>query len=330
MSFLAGYVLPGLPHPLLCPEASPSYSRLRAAFASVRDEISSLQPDVLVVYSTMWPSVLGHQVQGRERLQWVHVDDDFHHLGSIPYDFQFHSRLARSVVAEGGRRGLATKLVDYHGFPLDTGTVTALRLLAEEGESSPKRPAIVLSSNVYADRSETVVLAKTVRQALASENLSAVALVISTLSNRLTQSWVEGEGGQCSSLKDHEWNQKILEILSKGRLEDVSQLSRQIHREARVKKVSNFKPFWWLSAALGEHNRYRGNVLAYEAVHGAGCAVVSMTPSPTAARDLEFDEDSPEVYSGDRNVLSSSDGSNPDSTAEAHGPERRGQEGWES
>ena len=35
-------------------------------------------------------------------------------------------------------------------------------------------------------------------------------------------------------------------------LEDVSQLSRQFHREARVtKKVVNFKPFWWWSAAMG-------------------------------------------------------------------------------
>ena len=34
------------------------------------------------------------------------------------------------------------------------------------------------------------------------------------------------------SAKDQEWNLKILEFLQAGRLEDVSQLSRQIHRES--------------------------------------------------------------------------------------------------
>ena len=46
--------------------------------------------------------------------------------------------------------------------------------------------------------------------------------------------------------KDDEWNQKILEFLSEGRLEDVGQLSRTIQQQIRVQKVVNFKPMWWL------------------------------------------------------------------------------------
>lgn len=101
---------------------------------------------------------------------------------------------------------------------------------------------------------------------------------MSTLSNRLHAEFVNPQDDKIHSLKDQEWNQKILEFLGKGRLEDVSQLSRQIQKEARVKKVNNFKPFWWLSSLMGSHNRYAGQVLAYEAVYGTGSAVIGLKP----------------------------------------------------
>ena len=131
---------------------------------------------------------------------------------------------------------------------------------------------------------------------------------ISSLSNRY--SIVEPD--QCpdaiSSKKDEEWNQKFLEFLGKGRLEDVSQLSRQFHREARVtKKVVNYKPFWWLAAVMGETNAYVGDVIEYQPIQGTGAALIGLTPTAQPAPDLEFDEDNVDVYQGERNVLSGYD-----------------------
>ena len=57
---------------------------------------------------------------------------------------------------------------------------------------------------------------------------------------------------------------------------------------------------------MGAHNRYTGTIHAYEPVYGTGCAVVGLTPAPHAARDLEFDESSPDFFAGDRNVLAPS------------------------
>lgn len=296
---LKAFVMPGLPHPLLCPETHAGYHRLRQAFEKAGQEIEDLRPDVLLIYSTMWPSVLGHQVQARAVCEWTHVDEEFHDLGSIPYRVQMDSELARDIVEAGVKRGLHMKSVDYHGFPIDTGSVVTMKL-ANRGQ---KIPAVILSSNIYADRAETVVLGKAVLDGLKAQNKKAVAIVVSTLSNRLHSKFISPEDEKIHSLKDQEWNLKILEFLEKGRLEDVAQLSRQIQKEARVKKVNNFKPFWWLSSVMGAHNRYQGEVLAYEAVYGTGSAVIGLTPAASAARDLEFDEDSPEVYTGERNVL---------------------------
>lgn len=300
---LKGFVLPGLPQPLLTPDANPGYKKLRQAFDQVRDEIEALKPDVILIYSTMWPSVLGHQIQARKKCKWVHVDEEFHDLGSIPYEFTMDSELAHEIVKSGERRGLHMKSVDYEAFPIDTGSVVALKLV------NPKNiPAVIFSSNMYADRAETVVLAKAASDSLKAQNKKAVAIIVSTLSNRLHAEFVNPQDDKIHSLKDQEWNQKILEFLGKGRLEDVSQLSRQIQKEARVKKVNNFKPFWWLSSLMGSHNRYAGQVLAYEAVYGTGSAVIGLKPTEFAARDLEFDEDSPDFYPGERNVLAASTG----------------------
>lgn len=293
------FVLPGLPQPLLTPKANAGYARLREAFEKVRAEIEASGADVILIYSTMWPSVLGHQVQCRELLEWTHVDEEFHDLGSIPYKLKMDGALGRAIVKNGEKRGLHMRPVDYHGFPVDTGSVVALKLINPDN----RIPAVVLSSNMYADRAETVVLGKATLDALKEQNKKAVAVVISTLSNRLHQTFLDPKDDKIHSLKDQEWNLKMIEFFEKGRLEDLSQLSRQIQKEARVKKVNNFKPLWWLSTVSGPHNRYKGEVLAYEPVCGTGSAVVSLVPTEFASRDLEFDEDSPEVFAGERNVL---------------------------
>ena len=140
-------------------------------------------------------------------------------------------------------------------------------------------------------------------------------IVISSLSNRLHTTWIDPKDDAIHSLKDQEWNKKFLEFLGEGRLEDVSQLSRQFHREARVNKVSNFKPFWWLAAVMGQNNLYAGKIFEYQPVYGSGAAVIGLTPAERAARDLEFDENDPDQYLGERNVLGSTDNEDSDESA---------------
>jgi len=67
--------------------------------------------------------------------------------------------------------------------------------------------------------------------------------------------------------------------------------------------VVNFKPFWWLAAVMGQHNDYQGKVYDYAPIHGAGAAVVSLTPSASGVGDKEFDEEDVEIYGGERSVL---------------------------
>jgi reactive intermediate/imine deaminase len=294
------FFVPGIPHPLLCPEKNEGWQRLRDAFDAARKDIEQTDADIMLIYSTMWPSVIGHQIQADPKPEWVHVDELFHDLGSIEYSFKMDSDFAHELQRSATNRGLQSRTVAYHGFPIDTGSVVALKLLNPDNAL----PACIVSSNVYADRAETIVFAKAARDALAAQGKKAVVVVVGTLSNRLFTDFIDPADDHIHSAKDDEWNNKLLEFMAEGRLEDVAQLSREIQEQIRVKKVVNFKPMWWLSGIMGQHNNLEGKVYDYAPLYGTGSAVIGLTPSMKGYGDKEFDEDDVETFSGDRNVIS--------------------------
>jgi len=296
---LFGIYCPPHPQPLLSPDASEGYGKLRDAYETCRKRIEESEADLILVYSTTWPSIIGHQIQAHPEPEWVHVDDDFHFLGSMPYKFRMDVEFAEAFRDAAVSRGLQSRTVAYDGFPIDTGSVVALKLLNPDN----RIPACIVSSNMYANRSETIVLGKSARDAIKGQGKKAVVVVVSSLSNRMFTEHIDPVEDRVHSAKDDEWNRKILEFFADGRLEDLSQLSREIHGQIRVQKVVAYKPAWWMSAAMGQHNNYSGEVLAYEALHGSGGAVVMLTPSSGSVGDKEFDEDDVEHYHGDRGVL---------------------------
>ena len=295
------FVVPVHPHTVLAPEQNEGWNRLRQAYDEAAKIITDSGADLLIIYSTTWPSIIGHQLISDPNPEWVMVDHDFHELGSINYSFNIDAEFAELWNAENKARGLQSRCDNYQGFPIDVGSVVALTLLNPDN----KIPAVIVSSNVYADRSETTVLAKACRDIVKKTGRKAVAITAMSLSNRMFTEHIDPKDDKIHSLKDDEWNRKILEFLGEGRLEDVGQLSRTIQQQIRVQKVVNFKPMWWLSAMNENRNNLTGNVLAYEAVHGAGCAVVNLNPTESGFGDKEYDEDNVEVFSGERGVLDS-------------------------
>ncbi len=300
---VGSFVVPVHPHTVLAPEQNEGWQRLRDAFDIAAQTIKDLDADLLVIYSTTWPSIIGHQIQSDPNPEWVMVDHDFHDLGSIEYSFNIDQDFAHAWDDANRKRGLQSRCVNYKGFPIDVGSVVALTLLNPDNAI----PAVIVSSNMYANRSETTVLAKSCLDVIKAQGRRAVAVTAMSLSNRMFTDFINPEEDKIHSLKDDEWNLKILEFLKQGRLEDVGQLSRTIQRQIRVQKVVAFKPMWWLSAMNGNRNDLSGEVLAYEPIHGAGGAVVSIDPTPSGAGDKEYDEDDVEYFHGERGVLDTID-----------------------
>jgi reactive intermediate/imine deaminase len=319
---VASFVVPVHPHTVLAPDQNPGWRKLRDAFDEAAQTIRELEADLLIIYSTTWPSIIGHQIQSDPNPEWVMVDHDFHDLGSIPYSFNIDADFAHAWDDANRNRGLQSRCVNYKGFPIDVGSVVALTLLNPDN----RIPAVIVSSNMYANRTETTVLAKSCLDVIQAQGRKAVAVTAMSLSNRMFTDFIAAKDDKIHSLKDDEWNRKILEFLEQGRLEDVGQLSRTIHQQIRVQKVVAFKPMWWLSAMNGNRNDLTGRVMAYEAIHGAGGAVVHIDPTSTGIGDKEYDEDDVEYFHGERGVLDAADdedseprvGSTPSS--EASGP----------
>jgi 2-aminophenol/2-amino-5-chlorophenol 1,6-dioxygenase alpha subunit len=277
------YIVPGQPHPLLAPEKNEGWARLRQAYEHVGREIEASGAELILVYSTQWFSVIGHLFQTDPQPKWVLVDQNWYEFGEIPYEFridpafgELYSRLCRE-------HGMQAATVNYRGFPMDTGTVVALKLLTPNNAI----PASVVSCNIYAEREETRSLGFAARAAIERYGKKTIVVIVTNLSNRYEVAEIDPANDRISSQKDDEWNRKILEMLGEGRLEDVAQVAREFGREANADM--GFKAIWWLGAVMGEHNRYDGKVWEYAPVWGTGSAIVSLTPNDS--KEIEFEKE---------------------------------------
>src|SRR5207248_4369188 len=273
---------------------NPGWGALKQAYEAIGREIESSGAELLLIYSTQWFSVIGHLFQVAEKPKWVLVDQNWYELGEIPYEFRMDPAFGKLYAETAKQHGLQASTVDYPGFPIDTGTVVALKLLNPNNAI----PASVVSCNIYAEREETRTLGRAARTAIDRYGKKTIVVVVTNLSNRYEVGEIDIANDHISSSKDDEWNRKILEMLGEGRLEDVAQVAREFGREANADM--GFKAIWWLAALAGENNKYDGKVWDYQPVWGTGNALVELTPNPGKELDFEkeFDEGPVEAGTG--------------------------------
>ena len=288
------YIVPGQPHVLLAPDRNPGWASLKKTYEAVGREIAQSDAELLLIYSTQWFSVIGHLMQVDPSPKWVLVDQNWYELGEIPYEFRIDPAFGELYARVCKDMGMQAATVDYHGFPIDPGTVIALKLLNPNNAI----PASVVSCNIYAERDETRALGRAARAAIDRYGKKTIVVVVSNLSNRYEVADIDPANDRISSAKDDEWNRKILEMFAEGRLEDVAQVAREFGREANADM--GFKAIWWLAALAGENNRYDGKVWDYQPVWGTGNAIVELTPNPKKELDFEkeFDEGPVELGTG--------------------------------
>lgn len=265
-------IVPGLPQVLLAPEKSPGWQKLRSAMEAARAEIEATNADLILYCSTQWLSVLGYTFQADPAPEWTHVDHNFHELGSMKYKFKIDPEFAAAYASEVKKDGHHTMLANYNGFPVDTGTIVAQKIL----NPNNRLPAAMISCNMYAEKNETIEVGRAGLRALEQTGKKAIVVLVSSLSSRFFIKEINPKEDHISSAKDDEWNRKICELLGSGKLEDVAQVARDFGREANGDM--GFKGAWWLNGLCGESNEFKGKLLGYEAIYGTGGAVVTLTP----------------------------------------------------
>jgi 2-aminophenol/2-amino-5-chlorophenol 1,6-dioxygenase subunit alpha len=276
------YIVPGQPHILLAPEKNEGWASLKKSYEQLGREIEESGAELLLVYSTQWFSVIGHLFQVDPRPKWTLVDQNWYEFGEIPYEFRIDPAFGELYCRICKEHGMQAATVNYHGFPIDTGTVVALKLL----NPNNRIPASVVSCNIYSEREESRALGFAGRAAIEQYGKKTIVVVVTNFSNRYEVGDIDIARDKISSSKDDEWNRKLLEMLGEGRLEDVAQVARVFAREANADM--GFKAIWWLGAVMGENNKYEGRVLDYQPVWGTGAAIVELTPSD---KELEFEKE---------------------------------------
>jgi len=247
----------------------PAYEPLLSAYAKVARDIEALEPDTIVIYSTRWYAVLDQLWQGRPRVTGLHVDENWHELGEMRFDMTTDVSLARACVRAANRAGIRSKLVDYQGFPIDSGTLVAQALANPDG----RFPSLVIANNLYHDGDRTRALGELVAAQAASQGKRVVVLAVGELSGGLYRDGRPLADDAIASATDDEWNRRILALIEARELDE---LQRQLGDYVAQAKVDmGFKHFAFALGALGGR---LGDVevYGYGPQYGAGAAVVRL------------------------------------------------------
>jgi 2-aminophenol/2-amino-5-chlorophenol 1,6-dioxygenase alpha subunit len=263
------YLVPGLPH-LVSNLPVESWETLRRGMHQAGERVKASAPDVLVLYSTQWISVLGHSFQTNPNPNGLHVDENWYELGDFPFDLQVDTTLGTRAAETASSLGLATKTVNYQGFPLDTGTLVALRFL----NSDSAIPVSIVSCNIYAGQGDSLMLGRAMRQAIEESGKRAVVIACTVLSARFFTEEIDPRADRISRAEDDVWNRRVLDLIAHGKNAEVLTLS-SVYAQAAVADMG-FKAFAWLMGVLNTPAT-AGNVLAYGPLWGTGAAVVEYT-----------------------------------------------------
>ena len=67
------FVVPVHPHTVLAPDKNEGWGKLRQAYDDAAQIIKDSEADLLIIYSTTWPSIIGHQLISDPNPEWVMV-----------------------------------------------------------------------------------------------------------------------------------------------------------------------------------------------------------------------------------------------------------------
>src|SRR4051812_5772357 len=147
---VAGVLAPHPPHlvygenpPQNEPRSECGWEELRWAYERCRKSILALKPDVLLVHSPHWMTVVGHQVLGLPQFKGISVDPIFPHLFRYHYDLKVDVDLSLAIAEEGKKAGLTTKVMKNPDFRIDYGAICSLHLINPAWDI----PVVCVSSN---------------------------------------------------------------------------------------------------------------------------------------------------------------------------------------
>lgn len=159
-------------------------------------------------------------------------------------------------------------MVDYEGFPVDTGTITANRLLNQNNAA-----ANMVSCCVYSDYADTIKLASTIRSVIDSDNIPTAVVIVSGLSGRWYTREIDYADDRISDSSDDKWNQRIIGLFEKGGYTEAEGLLGDYG--SACKTDMGLKGLAVLRGIGALDSGRKAKTLAYGGIYGTGAAVMS-------------------------------------------------------
>ncbi len=282
---IAGVLAPHPPHlvygenpPQNEPKSECGWEVLRWAYERCRKSVLAKKPDVLLVHSPHWQTIVGHHFLGLEHFQGLSVDPIFPHVFRYKYDVKIDVDLSLSIAQEAKDRGLITKVMKNPDFRIDYGTITTLHLMNPAWDI----PAVSLSSNnspYYfsneVGQKQMAVLGEATRAAIEKSGKRCVLLASNSMSHRhfVTESEIP-EDMSFEHVYNHAqylWDMRLLQMMREGKTKELLDiLSEFIDMASAEVKAGALA---WMLHALGIPD-YPAEVHGYGNVIGTGNAIV--------------------------------------------------------
>ncbi|MFV2018103.1 2-amino-5-chlorophenol 1,6-dioxygenase subunit alpha [Micromonospora sp. LOL_023] len=264
----AGVLMPGMPH-LLADRPAPSWAALADSARTVGERLRRLEPDVVLLLSTQWFTVLGHQLQCDPNPRGGHTDENWYayDYGHLEYDLRFDVDFTERWAARIDSCGMQARRTRYDGFPIDTGTIVASALI------DPRRSLrwAQVSCNLYADADTLARVGRAGAQTAHDAGLRAAVVVVSGMSSGLIQQWIEPDQDHIAEPAHDRWNLRILQLLLDGQIDEALAVREDFARQAQAD--SQFRALAFLAgtgAATGAAQQH-----TYGPIWGTGGAVLS-------------------------------------------------------
>jgi 2-aminophenol/2-amino-5-chlorophenol 1,6-dioxygenase alpha subunit len=261
-------LVPGMPH-MLAADPAPSWSRLGDAVRRTGDRLRAAGVETVVMVSTQWFTVLGHQIQTDPHLVGEHCDENWYRYdyGRQRYDISVDTELALGWADAIDARGLQSRRTRYAGFPIDNGTITAMNLLDPE-----HRFRLALAScNLYAGADAMQILGETVAGAADRLGRRICVVAVSGLSSGLIQQWISP--GEDRVADGHgTWDRRMLDLIVDRKHDAVLDMREEYARSAQVDSQLRVYPFL---IGAGVDALESCELLEYGPIWGTGAAVVN-------------------------------------------------------
>lgn len=284
---LSGWLAPHPPHlvygenpPQNEPKSRGGWEGLRFAYDACRQSIKTHKPDVIIVHSPHWQTVVGHHVLCVPKLSGISVDPIFPHLFRYKFQMDVDCELSRAIYEQGKLLGLTMKKMENPEFRVDYGTIVTLHMMNPDWDI----PVVAISANnspyFYDDhiaQEEFLKLGAATKKAIEKTGRTAVLAASNTLSHLHFSKEPNPDLPEDMSREhvfsqsQYEWDMKVIDLLKKGDLDAYFKCLPEFMKEtfAEVKAGS----LTWMLSAMNMP-KIPAKFHGYGSVIGTGNAVM--------------------------------------------------------